>query len=332
MRTDLKTGDEAGRLRALRRLEVLDTPPEAPFDNIVNLVRVVLGVPICVVSLIDEDRQWFKARSGLAVCQTSRDVAFCAHTIQQAVPFIVRDALKDARFATNPLVTGPPFIRAYAGIPLRTPEGYNAGSLCIIDGVTRDFSDRELAVLGSFARLAENELALRRTGALDRLTGAMSRQCWTERAEAEIARAQRDAGTLSLAVLDLDNFKCVNAALGHEAGDTVIRHAADICMAALRPSDVFGRLGGAEFGLMMPGTDSGAAIAAAERMRGLFGQGPGALARPVNCTVSIGVSQLDGADPGLAPLLARADKALAEAKAAGRDRCVLHAGPGIAGR
>src|SRR4051794_4582980 len=98
--------DEEGRLRALRRLQALDTPPEEAFENVVSLARSIFDVPICAISLIDADRQWFKAYRGLAMCETSRDVSFCSHAIKRPEPLVITDANADARFAHNPLVTG----------------------------------------------------------------------------------------------------------------------------------------------------------------------------------------------------------------------------------
>ena len=118
---DPKLMDEPARLAALNRYEVLDTPREPSFDRITDLVRSILGVPISAVSLVDTDRQWFKSLAGLDATQTSRDVAFCAHTIRQRAPLIIADAQEDERFRDNPLVTGDPNIRSYAGIPLETP-------------------------------------------------------------------------------------------------------------------------------------------------------------------------------------------------------------------
>ncbi|MEN9496528.1 MAG: hypothetical protein RLZZ137_1568, partial [Cyanobacteriota bacterium] len=125
--------DEEQRLRALRRFAVLDTPEDPHFDRIVELASTVLGVPIALVSLVDRDRQWFLARHGLEAHQTPRTMAFCAHAIAEPVLMEVPDALDDARFNTNPLVLDEPKIRFYAGVPLRTRDGYNLGTLCAID-------------------------------------------------------------------------------------------------------------------------------------------------------------------------------------------------------
>jgi GAF domain-containing protein len=118
---------EALRLAALYRYDVLDTPPEEAFDRITRLARMVLQLPIVLVSLIDRERQWFKSRQGLAATETPRSMSFCTHAIQRDVPMIVQDACADPRFQDNPLVVGDPGIRFYLGVPLRTPDGHNSG-------------------------------------------------------------------------------------------------------------------------------------------------------------------------------------------------------------
>ncbi|MDB5658257.1 MAG: diguanylate cyclase [Cypionkella sp.] len=144
MRFDRKLADEEGRLEALRRYDVLDTPPEAPFDRLTELVRSVLGVPIAAVTLVDAERQWFKSIAGLNACETSLEISFCAHAIKKREPLVISDATLDMRFAKNPLVTGDPWIRSYLGIPLETPDGYNVGALCAIDTKPRTFPRMKL--------------------------------------------------------------------------------------------------------------------------------------------------------------------------------------------
>jgi GAF domain-containing protein len=150
--------DDDKRLRVLRELLILDTPPEQRFDRIVEFAASEFDVPIALISLIDRERQWFKARVGLDVCETARDISFCGHAITQDRLFEVLDAMRDPRFADNPLVTGAPHIRFYVGAPLSMPGGARLGTLCLIDTRPRDFDDMDRAILATLRDLAVAEL------------------------------------------------------------------------------------------------------------------------------------------------------------------------------
>lgn len=150
--------NETERLADLRALQVLDTPPEERFDRLVRIARQSFGVPIAYLALIDANRQWFKAKCGLAADETGRDVSFCAHTILQHDTLIISDARRDERFSDNPLVVGPPYIRFYAGHPLRGPDGRNVGTFCIASTEPRTLEGPQLAVFRELAAIAEAEL------------------------------------------------------------------------------------------------------------------------------------------------------------------------------
>jgi diguanylate cyclase (GGDEF)-like protein len=319
MLSDFKC-DECGRLMALGRLNVLDSADELPFENIVTLIQQILNVPICTVSLIDKDRQWFKAQRGLAVRETPRSVSFCTYTIQGQTPMLIPDATLDERFAANPLVIGEPHIRSYAGIPLMTPDGYNIGSLCAIDTRPREFAPTEISILENFAKVIIDELELRQIAATDQLSGAMSRRAWFETASTAVQRAASAASPVSLLVLDIDNFKAINDRLGHASGDLVIKQVAQAAMGQLRDGDSFGRFGGEEFVAVMPQTDLAEAVDIAERIRQSVGHSRIDALPGLTWTVSIGVAQLSPGEDTLAPVLERADLAMYQAKATGRDR------------
>ena len=176
---------EAERLDALRSLRILDTPPEASFDRIVRLASTLFGMPIALVSLLDENRQWFKARYGLEAQSTPRDIAFCNHTIRGTRPLVIPDARADPRFSDNPLVAGPAAIRFYAGAPLRAGHQHNVGTLCVIDTVAHaDFDESRQRVLQDLADLVVERLEAR--AAAEALQETLAAQ---ERTRADLARA-----------------------------------------------------------------------------------------------------------------------------------------------
>ena len=157
------------RLAALRQLLILDTPPEERFDRIVAFATQEFEVPTGLVSLVDENRQWFKARCGMGAEETGRDVSFCAHAIHSHEILVVNNALEDARFHDNPLVTAPGGIRFYAGAPLVMPSGHVIGTLCILAPQPRDFDAMDRAILGTLRDLCVEELLARQQGEASRV-------------------------------------------------------------------------------------------------------------------------------------------------------------------
>ena len=327
---DGKLHDEEARVAALHRYDVLDTEPEAPFDKITNLVKMLLSVPMSAVSLVDTNRQWFKSKQGLDVCETSRDISFCTHAIQSREPMLVPDATQDARFADNPLVKGPPGIRSYAGVPLKTPDGYNVGSLCALDTVPREFERGQIELLCNLAALVVDELELRRIAESDYLTGAMTRRAFIAHVEKAIAKYRRTGTSSTLLLLDIDRFKSVNDTFGHAAGDTVLKAVSARCQEVIRSEEVFGRLGGEEFAVLLQGTNASGAMVAAERLRLAIEDMEVPGEPPLKVTASFGVSVLSGDHAMLSAVtpeawLAIADQGLYTAKASGRNRCCLAA-------
>lgn len=162
MPTPMPMKDEGARIAALQKYGILDTEPEQAFDDLVLLASFICKTPIALISLVDENRQWFKSRVGLSVSETPREIAFCSVAIQQPDVFIVPDTLNDERFRNHALVTSEPYIRFYAGAPLINEEGYALGTICVIDRTPREFGPSQQAALKALSRLVLAQLEFRR--------------------------------------------------------------------------------------------------------------------------------------------------------------------------
>ena len=189
--TSPATTREAQRTEALDRYRILDTSPESAFDDIVTIAAEICGVPIALISLVDSKRQWFKAKIGVSVTETPREIAFCAHAIQQNDVLLVEDATKDSRFADNPLVTGDLHLRFYAGTPLTTSDGFSLGTLCVLDNEPRTLTESKLAALKALGRQVIHLLEMRQALFLKRtadeqffvLANLMPVLCWMANAD-----------------------------------------------------------------------------------------------------------------------------------------------------
>ena len=245
--------NEKNRLETLKSLDVLDTPAEERFGRLTRMAKRMFGVPIALVSLVDENRQWFKSCIGLSASETSRDISFCGHTILGSEVFIIPNAIEDPRFFDNPLVLNEPNIRFYAGCPL-TVNGYKLGTLCIIDQNPRNFDDEDISALKDLASMVERELEAVQLATLDELTNISNRRGFLLLAKHSLTLSIRHKLPVVLIYMDLDRFKPINDQFGHAEGDAVLVNFANLMKNHFRDSDVYARLGGDEFVALLSNT------------------------------------------------------------------------------
>ncbi len=310
--------DEDERLARLAEYQVVGTPTEGGYDHIIELAADLFDTPIALMSLVEKERQWLKARVGLAVEETSRDVSFCAHAIMGEEVFVVPDALHDARFSQNPLVTGAPNIRFYAGAPLVERSGHKLGAVCVIDSKPRDMlTDKQQRVLSSLAKLVMDRLELRHLAHYDQLTNLPNRSLFGNRLTKITASGDRAA----MLLLDLDGFKEINDTLGHGTGDALLKAIASRLLSCFGQNETVARFGGDEFAILLPDVnDPDVAVYIAERVLDAFAMPFEADGHNLRMSTSIGmvIAPMHGKTPE--DLMVHADLALYKAKADGRNR------------
>jgi diguanylate cyclase (GGDEF)-like protein len=312
--------EEARREEAVEAEKITDTGPEESFDRIVRLACAAFSTPVSVISIVESDRQWFKAREGIEITETPREYSFCAHAILNDDVMVVEDAADDARFRENPFVTAPDGIRFYAGAPLKTRSGQRLGTLCVIDHIPRRVGQRETRLLADLAAIVVDELELRKRAGTDALTGLYTRRFMEELGAREFARARRFSYPLTAAFIDADKFKSINDEFGHAAGDSVLRAVAAACRGTLRSHDLLCRYGGEEFVLLLPRAALSQSLPVLERLRTEVENLELAELKGRRVTVSIGASELKREDDVIADVLSRADEAVYRAKHSGRNR------------
>lgn len=308
------TQSVALRCAAIDCYHILDTPTEPEFDAIAKLASAVCETPFAAISFVCKERQWFKSEVGLGINQTPIAVSFCAHAIQQSDIFVVKDARKDQRFASNPLVTGSPGLRFYAGMPIIAADGTPIATLCVLDSNARPegLTSIQRLTLRVLAKQVEAQLELRRSiierdaraaeqqsaakalrwiATHDSLTHLGNRSLFHAQLEAALKEARENGSSFAVILIDVDHFKQINDSLGHDAGDAVLCSFASRLRELVRAGDTVARLGGDEFGIVL--TSQGAAEDVSAMVKSLSLRLREKLeynGRLIECRASIGVA------------------------------------------
>ncbi|MDH3443273.1 MAG: sensor domain-containing diguanylate cyclase [Deltaproteobacteria bacterium] len=345
--------NESTRLQALRDYGILDTLPETSNDDITRLASEICGTPVAMVSLVDSDRQWFKSKLGLDVSETPREVAFCAHTILELDLLIVPDAEEDQRFANNPLVTGAPYIRFYAGAPLVTFKGEALGPLCVIDRVQRTLSEGQQQSLRALSRQVMAQLELRRhiasqeryrrelenyqtrleetnvklelESVTDDVSGFHNTRYLHRYLDGFFARADHNSQKLSLVFFDMDNFKSVVDTHGHLLGAQVLGEVAQAVHLHLEMEDRIVRYGGDEYVVILPDKNKEQALAKVEDIKAGIGSTTYLQSEKLHLrlTVSFGLAAFPDDATDKRQLLAEADRCLFRSKETGKNQITV---------
>jgi diguanylate cyclase (GGDEF)-like protein len=307
--------DERLRLAKLRSLRLLDTAQDDPrFDRLTRMARRIFQVPIAMVSLVDEHRQWFKSRVGLDVSETPRTVSFCGHAILGSDVFIVEDAHADERFADNPMVQGDPHIRFYAGCPLIL-DGRRLGTLCLADHSPRSLSQEQIDIFKDLAGIVEQELLATLLATKDELTGLENRRGFQILAQQSLQLSTRQALPVSLLYLDLDNFKSINVLHGQQEGDRILIDFADLLTHVCRDSDVVARLGGDDFVVLLINSTREQSETVTQRIREKLASSSELATKPIAIDFSYGITSYQPErHETIVELLADADVLMEEIK------------------
>lgn len=303
--------NERARLANVRRLGILDTPPEERFDRITRLATRVLSTPVALLCFVDQDRLWFKSRQNWEYKEATREASFCAHAIAGDDVLVVSDATVDPRFEDNPLVTDDPNIRFYAGCAIRSSEGHHLGTLCVIDSEPRELSDEDKLLLSDLTRMVELELATIDLALTDELTGLVNRRGYQTIGTQVVELSKRKEIELAACFIDLDDMKSINDVHGHEAGDGALKALAALLQESFRDSDVIARIGGDEFCILLAGTASEGAAVAETRLDEAIAHYNVDSGAPYHLSVSVGRAAVAGhAITDLASLTNLADQAM----------------------
>jgi diguanylate cyclase (GGDEF)-like protein len=239
--------NEESRLKSLRSLNILDSSAEERFDRITRMAKRIFNVPIVLVSLVDQNRQWFKSCIGLDVQETSRDISFCGHAILKDEVLVIHDASKDARFSDNPLVTQAPYIRFYAGCPVRAKDGHRLGTLCLIDQVPRAFSEDDFEALKDLASMVELELSVIHSLTTDDVTKTLNKEGFSILAQDRLDFCVKANIPVAAIIIEIDDFQSIKDTFGSEEGKRTLEILTRLFTCESTDIELFGRLGDCKF-------------------------------------------------------------------------------------
>ena len=327
------------KLASLHSLDPFYTPLEERFERITRLARRALGVPVAAITIVKNERQWFKSVTGWPVTELPISKSLCAEMIKKGEQVIIEDTLNDLYLMSNPLVCKGPKFRFYAGYPMKDLDGETIGSFCVMDVKPRETDPEFRTALADLGDMAQRELfslelnnaqsALiaklgesRRQAMFDPLTRLWNRRGGTDLLNAAMHEAAKHDHTLGLCLADIDNFKSINDQFGHPVGDQVLRKVATTIVAAVRPQDVVCRYGGEEFMILVRDVDAKSCFTVANRIcSGIRDMPIRTREKTVPATISIGIAMRNHGDViSTEQLIGRADKALYKSKETGRDR------------
>ena len=317
---------EAERQKALESYGLIGSPADPVYNHLIKLAAEICNTPMAMISLIDRDRQWFYARYGVDIEETSRDHALCAHSILQPGLTEIRDVREDSRFADSPLVTQFPHVCFYAAQPIMTPEGFCIGTVCVAATDPMGLFEFQRASLKRLAEVVarlfearksvlESERRLTHIATHDNLTMLPNRALGLDRLRRAIARAHRYHTKAALLFIDLDKFKEVNDDYGHAGGDELLVEVAKRLLAETRETDSVARWGGDEFLVVLSDIDDiEKAGSKLQALKTRLDQPYNIRGKTVRCTASIGLALYPSHGEDEGSLLSHADADMYAAK------------------
>ena len=313
--------NEEERLRGVERFAVEKEDKNGQLHEVLELSTKVLEVPAGMISIIGEKEQKILSEIGISNTTINRETAICSHTITEGKALIISDTAEDERFKKNPMVTGKPRIRFYAGVPLKTRKNLKIGTICMLDQIPHQWDEQKIWELGKFASLVMNELEWRHQLNMCPITGLHQQKMLWKLGEKELERCRLKKEELSMLELDIDNFSQINQRWGHQTGDWVLKDFCRLCENQTSEKDLLCRLDDESFGLLLVGRTIDEAVMIGEEIRQATERLLGIFSRiGYHIHVSGGASSLSDYDRDFTDLFERSKRALYVAKSNGRNQ------------